>query len=58
MKADNRTIVVLVQHDSARLARKRVGAFEPFTTVRFEDRKRAVAAKYGVFWSLISRRIL
>ena len=50
MKADNRTRVVLVQRDFAGLA--------PFTTVRFEDRKHAVATKYGVFWSLISRRIL
>jgi hypothetical protein len=58
MKANSTPRVVLVQHDFARHARNRARAFEPFTTVRFEDRKHSVATKYGVFWSLISRRIL
>jgi hypothetical protein len=58
MKADKPIRVVLVDGDSTRLIRTRARAFDTFKTVPFEERKRAVATKYGVFWSLISRRIL
>ena len=55
MKDDNRTRLVPVHRDSA--LHSRVRAYEPFTTVRFEDRKHTIATKYGVFWSMISRKI-
>ncbi|HLC11360.1 MAG TPA: hypothetical protein VJL56_05915 [Candidatus Bathyarchaeia archaeon] len=58
MKGNKPIRVVLVDGDSTRLVRPRARAFDTFKTVRFEDRKHEVATKYGVFWSLISRRIL
>jgi hypothetical protein len=58
MKENSETRVVLVGRDSAGLARRRARAFDSFTTVRFEERKRAVAAAYGTFWYLMSRRFL
>jgi hypothetical protein len=58
MKENNETRVVLVRRDSASLARRRTRAFDSFTTVRFEDRKRAATAAYGTFWHMMSRRFL
>ena len=58
MKANKPIKVVLVDGDSTRLVRTRSRAFDTFKTVRFEDSKHALTTKYGVFWSLISRRIL
>jgi hypothetical protein len=55
MKDSSETKVVLVGRSSASLARRRARALESFTTVRFEERKRAATA-YGTFWFLMSRR--
>ncbi len=58
MKENNETRKVLVGGDSASLARRRARAFESFTTVRFEERKRAATAAYGTLWHLMSRRFV
>jgi hypothetical protein len=58
MKENNETRVVLVRRDPASLTRRHARAFESFTTVRSEERKRAATAAYGTFWFLMSRRFL
>ena len=58
MKVEYRIRVVMVDPDSARLAARHTRAHEPFTTVRFEDRKHATALRYAPFWTMISRRVL
>jgi hypothetical protein len=58
MKENSEAGLVLVRRDSASLARRRARALESFTTVRFEQRKRAATAAYGTFWYLMSRRLL
>jgi hypothetical protein len=58
MKENSEAGLVLVRRDSASLARRRARAFESFTTVRFEERKRAATAAYGTLWHLMSRRFV
>ena len=58
MKENSEAELVLVRRDSASLARRRARAFESFTTVRFEERKRAATAAYGTLWHLMSRRFV
>jgi len=55
MKENNATRV-LVREGSTSLTRRHARARESFTTVRFEERKRVVAAAYGTFWHMMSRR--
>jgi hypothetical protein len=58
MKENSEAGLVLVRRDSSSLARRRARAFESFTTVRFEERKRAATAAYGTLWHLMSRRFV
>jgi hypothetical protein len=58
LKENAETRVVLVGRDSGSLALRRARGLDSFTTVRFEERKRAIAAAYGTFWHMMSRRFL
>ena len=53
---ENTATRVLVRERSTSLTRRHARARESFTTVRIEERKRAVAAAYGTFWHMMSRR--
>jgi len=52
---ENNTARVLVERDSASLARRHARGYDCFTTVRFEERKRSATA-YGTFSYLMFRR--
>jgi hypothetical protein len=53
---DNNATRVLVREGSTSLTSRHARARESFTTVRFEDRKRAETTVYGTFWYIMSRR--
>ena len=55
MKENNATRV-LVRERSTSLTRRHARARESFTTVAFEERKRAATVAYGTFWYIMSRR--
>jgi len=55
MKENNATRV-LVREGSTSLTRRHARARESFTTVAFEERKRAATVAYGTFWYIMSRR--
>jgi len=52
---ENSNARVLVREGSTNLPRRHARARESFMTIRFEERKR-IAAAYGTFWYLTSRR--
>src|SRR5205807_9386418 len=52
MKENNATRV-LVREGSTSLTRRHARAREPFTTVSFEETKRAATVAYGTFWYIM-----